>query len=97
MIETFVMKELNGIIKKASNKANALDRVTLFMSLAKKKTSINSSFSYSSVTVHLVSCFLNHLHERCLRVMYNDKALSFKELSQRGGSFQYTILIVTYS
>ena len=29
---------------------------------------------------------INQLHERCLRVMYNDKISSFKELLKREGS-----------
>ena len=29
---------------------------------------------------------INHLHERCLRVIYNDKISSFKELLERDGS-----------
>ena len=28
---------------------------------------------------------INHLHERCLRVTYNDKISSFKELLERDG------------
>ena len=29
---------------------------------------------------------INHLHERCLRLIYNDKKSSFKDLLQKDGS-----------
>ena len=61
------------------------------MSLAKTKMIFLSS---SSVIVHFFWIFhsrkinnnMNHLHERCLRVIFNDKNSSFKELLERNGS-----------
>ena len=35
---------------------------------------------------HTINNKINHLHERCLRVIYNDKISSFKELLERDGS-----------
>ena len=35
---------------------------------------------------HTIRNKINHLHERCLRVIYNDKILSFKELLERDRS-----------
>ena len=85
---------LNGVIKKASNKINALSRVTPFMNLSKKKMLMNSffksQFSYCPLVwmCHslTINNKINHLHERCLRVIYNDKISSFKELLERDGS-----------
>ena len=85
---------LDGVIKKASNKINALSRVTPFMNLSKKKTLMNSFFKSQFSYCPLVwMCYsrtinnkINHLHERCLRVIYNDKISSFKELLEKDGS-----------
>ena len=79
---------LSGVIKKASNKINALSRITPFMNLSKKKMLINSffmwQFSYCPLVwmchSRTINNMINHLHERCLRVIYNDKISSFKEL-----------------
>ena len=35
---------------------------------------------------HTINNKINHLHERCLHVIYNDKISSFKELLDRDGS-----------
>ena len=85
---------LDGVIKKASNKINALSRVTPFMNLSKKKMLMNSffksQFSYCPLVwmchSRTINNKINHLHERCLRVIYNDKISSFKELLERDGS-----------
>ena len=85
---------LDGVIKKASNKVNALSRVTPFMNLSKKKMLMNSffksQFSYCPLVwmchSRTINNKINHLHERCLRVIYNDKISSFKELLERDGS-----------
>ena len=85
---------LSGVIKKASNKINALSRVTPFMNLSKKKMLMNSffmlQFSYCPLVwmchSRTINNKINHSHERCLRVIYNDKILSFKELLERDRS-----------
>ena len=85
---------LDGVIKKASNKINALSRVTPFMNLSKKKMLMNSffmsQFSYCPLVwmchSRTINNKINHLHERYLRVIYNDKISSFKELPERDGS-----------
>ena len=48
---------LDGVIKKASNKINALSRVTPFMNLAKKKM-LMTSLSRNSVIVHWCGCVI---------------------------------------
>ena len=65
------------------------------MNLAKKKMLMNSffksQFSYCSLVwmyhSRTINNKINHLHEICLRVIYNDKISSFKELLERDGSF----------
>ena len=87
-------KYLNGVIKKGSNNINALSRVTPFMNLSKKKILMNSflksQFSYCPLVwmCHspTINNKINHLHERCLRVIYNGKISSFKELLERDWS-----------
>ena len=84
---------LDGVIKKASNKINALSRVTPFMNFSKKKMLMNSfyklQFCYCPLVCMCHSCTINskinHLRERCLRVIYSDKISSFKELLERDG------------
>ena len=85
---------LDGVIKKASNKINALSRVTPFMNLSKKKLLMDSffksQFSYCPLGwmchSRMINNKINHLHERCLGVIYNDKISSFKELLERDGA-----------
>ena len=85
---------LSGVIKKASNKINTLYRVTPFMNLSKKKMLTNSffmlQFSYCPLVwmchSRAINNKINHLHERCLRVIYIDKISSFKELLERDRS-----------
>ena len=49
-----------------------------------------SQFSYCSLAwmshSRTINNKINHSHERCLRVIYNDKISSFKELLERDGS-----------
>ena len=85
---------LHGVIKKASNKINAFSRVTPFMNLSKKKMLMNSffksQFSYCPLVwichSRTINNKINHLHERYIRVIYNFKISSFKELLERDGS-----------
>ena len=85
---------LGGVNKKASNKTNALSRVRSFMNFSKKKMLMNSFFkSQFSYCLLVWMCHsrtinkkINHLHERFLRVISNDKISSFKELLERHGS-----------
>ena len=86
---------------KSQQKINALSRVTPVMNLSNKKMLMNSffksQFSYCPLAwmshSRTINNKINHSHERCLRVIYNDKISSFKELLERDGSvlFQNTI------
>ena len=72
---------ISEIFKKASRKACVLARVTSGMSLSKKRTLMNalfnSQFNYCTLVWMRHSCEnknrINRLHERCLRIIYNDK------------------------
>ena len=82
-------EHLEGIIKKASSKGSALSWISPFMDLTKRRLLMNSFFSSQFSCCPLiwmchsrtVNSKMNKLHEkRCLRIIYNDKKSSFKEL-----------------
>ena len=74
---------VKGLCKKANNKLRTLARATPYISLEKKKLLMNSlfnaQFNYCPLTWMLHSRSNNgkikHLHERCLRLIYNDSHL----------------------
>ena len=86
--------QIEDICSKASGKLHALSRVTPYMDLQKKRLVLNaffkSQFNYCPLAWMFHSRSLNNkinrLHERCLRVIYNDKSSSFKELLERDNS-----------
>ena len=73
---------------KAGRKISALARVTLFMGLSKRKLLMNTFFTSQLSYCPLIwMCHsrsnnrkVNMLHERCLRIIYNDKQSFFTEL-----------------
>ena len=76
------MDHISDVCKKASRKITALARVTPFMGLSKRKLLMNafftSRFSYCQLIWMCHSRNNNNrkiskLHERCLRITYNDK------------------------
>ena len=81
-------EHLEGILKKASRKVNVLSRITRYMNLTKRKLLMNSFFTSQFNYCPLVwMCHhrtinnkINRLHERCLRIVYNDNKSSFPEL-----------------
>ena len=85
---------VNQLCKKASKKLRALSRVTPYMTLEKKKLVINSffnaQFNYCPLIWMLHSRKNNnkikHLHERCLRLLYNDKKSSYENLLEKDNS-----------
>ena len=78
-------EHLEGIIKKARRKVNVLSRITPCMNLTKRKLLMNSFFTSQFNYCPLVwMCHnrtinnkINRLHEKCLRVAYNDNKSSF--------------------
>ena len=83
-------EHLDGIVKKASRKVSAISRIFPLMHLIIRSFLINSFFTSQFSYCPLIwMCHsrtannkINKLHERCLRIVYNDEKLSFKELSQ---------------
>ena len=79
---------VESLCKNASSKMHALARVTPYMNLPKKRMLLNaffkSQFNYCPLVWMCHSRALNNkinrLHERCLRIIYNDKHSSFHDL-----------------
>ena len=84
---------ITDLWKKASRKISALARVTPFMGLSKRKLLKNAFFTSQFSYFHSFGCHsrsnnrkTNMLHERCLRITYNDKQASFTESLNKGNS-----------
>ena len=79
-------EHLDGIIKKAGRKINALSRIIPFMNISKRRILMNLFFNSQFNCCPLVWMFhsrsvnnkINRLHERVLRIVYNDFKSSFK-------------------
>ena len=86
---------LNNICKKASSKVTALSRMFNFISMKKKrllmKAFIESQFSCCSLLWMFCSRnmnnWINHIHKRALRLVYEDYTSSFDELLLVDNSF----------
>ena len=85
---------VEGICKKASQKLHALGRVSKYMSFKQRriimKSFINSQFGYCPLVWMFHSRTLNHrinrIHERGLRIVYDDYNSTFDELLLKEGS-----------
>ena len=95
MIKKFTFDDhFSDICKKTGRKISALARVTPYMGIAKKNILMNafftSQFSYCPLVWICHSRTnnnkINRLHERCLRIVYNDKESSFNDLLEKDGS-----------
>ena len=79
---------LGNVCKKSSCKVTALARVAKFLPFYKKKLLFNSfiesQFSYCPLVWMFCSrklnAKINHIHERALRIIYNDYTSSFENL-----------------
>ena len=84
-----------GLCRKASQKLHALARVSPYMDIIKRRTImnafINSQFGYCPLVWMFHSRTLNNrinkIHERALRIVYNDDLSSFDELLSKDSSF----------
>ena len=87
-------KHVENICQKASKKLNALARVTNRMELPKRRILMNAFFKAQFNYCPAVWMFhnrslnnkINRLHERCLRIIYNDKRSNFEELLVKNNS-----------
>ena len=87
-------EHVSGLCKKASQKLHALARVANYMNTNKRsmimKAFITSQFGYCPLVWMFHSRSLNNrinkIHERALRIVFNDKKSSFDELLKKDGS-----------
>ena len=87
-------KHVLSLCKKASRKISALTRVVKFMNLQQRRTLMKafvvSQFNYCPLLWMFHSRTLdnriNSLHERALRIVYNDDHSTFNELLVKDGS-----------
>ena len=87
-------KHINNLCKKASQKLNALARISGYINLQKRrvimKSFIISQFGYFPLTWMFHSKRLNNkiksIHERALRITYVDNVSSFQELLEKDNS-----------
>ena len=97
-------KHIITICQRANRKLNALARPTPYMELGKRRILMNaffnSQFNYCPVIWMCHSRALNNkinrLHERCLRIIYNDKTSTFKELLEKDNSALIELIIEMY-
>ena len=95
---------VDEICKKAGQKLNALSRVTPYMDLSKRRILLNAFFISQFSYCPLVWMFhsrgknnkINRIHERCLRIIYNDKKSTFYELLEKYGSISIQKLTFPY-
>ena len=88
-------EHISSIFKRASLKLHALARISLFMDKQKLrillKAFIESQFSYCPLIwmfhSRILNNRINNLHERALRLVYQDVASSFEQLLKRDNSF----------
>ena len=83
-----IENHINSICKKASQKLNALARITPYMNMQKRRAIMKffaiSQFSFCPLTWMFHSRCLNNkinsIHERALRITYKDNTSTFQEL-----------------
>ena len=86
---------VSELCTKASQKLHALSRVSQYMNIAQRKlvmrAFISSQFGYCPLVWMFHSRKLNNrinkIHERSLRIVYNDEVSSFEELRIKDNSF----------
>ena len=89
-------EHVNNLCKKANRKLTALARLSCWQSFEKRrilmKAFIESQFSYSPLTWMFHDRSMHHkinkVHERALRIVYQDNTSSFEELLIKDKSFK---------
>ena len=88
-------EHVDEITKKASRKVSALSRIFGFMNLTKIRFLVNPFFTLPfSYCPHI--WIISKLHKRYLRIVYNEKKSSFKELLETDKSVLSTELFKVY-
>ena len=90
-------KHILKLCNKASQKISAFARIAGFISIQKRLKLMNAFFKSQFSYCPLVWMFhsrkiehrINHLHERCLRLVYSDNTSSFEELLSRSNSVTF--------
>ena len=85
---------IDEICKKAGQRMNTLSRVIPYMNITKQRSLLNtffmSQFNYCPLTWMCHSRAknnkINRLHERCLGIIYEDKASTFEQLLEKDSS-----------
>ena len=88
-------EHVTGLCRKASQKLHALSRISHFMKTQQRqiimKSFINSQFGYCPLVWMFHSRKLNKrinkIHERSLRIVYDDTESTFRELLNKDNSF----------
>ena len=88
-------EHVSNLCTKATNKLHALARMSHYMSLNQKrvimKTFIESQFGYCPLVWlfcnRTINARINRIHERSLRIVYNDYVSTFNELLTNDKSF----------
>ena len=83
-----VQCQIENLCTQVSWKLGALERALLYQELSKRKILVNAYFSsqfnyYSLVWIFNIPALnskLNRLHEKCLRLIYNDMQSTFEQL-----------------
>ena len=87
-------EHVKTLCNKANNELRALATATPYMNVEKKKILMNSFFNSQLNYCPLIwmlhsrrnNNIIRNLHERCLRLIYNDKNSSYEELLTNDGS-----------
>ena len=86
-------KHISNVCKKASQKVSALARITRILPFWKRRTIlkafIESQFSYCPLVWMFCSRKMNFIHERALRLVYDDYTSSFVELLDKDNSMSF--------
>ena len=85
---------IQDLCNKANRKLRALARATPYTNLQKRKVLMNAFFNAQFLYYPLIWMLnsrqnnnkIEHLHERYLRLIHNDKLSSYKELLEKDGS-----------
>ena len=91
MITNCFDKHVTKLCQKAGQKLHALARISNFMSLEKRKLLMNSFISSQFSYCPLIWMFcsrrinrkINHIHERALRLVYDNYTTSFDDLLKK--------------
>ena len=80
---------VSSLCKQASQKLHALARIVNYMDLSKRKCLMKAfvrfQFNYCPLTFHSreLNNRINRIHERVLRLVYQDNSFSFPELLEK--------------